>query len=568
MKRSKPPVRSILASVALLVPLGMALAAGSRPAGTTTVPEGCDPERMMEMVRHFCTHPDGSLKSRLAYRTVMDTTSLELRDSLAAALGSRGTISLHTFMPKHPPGYFTWAAAWDTLLHPYRHRFASVVGFLPGSAGDGSKFLVVSHYDAIARQTSGWRPWAEPAPGADDNMSGTAAVLELARRLAADPPYPFDIEFICFDGEEMGLWGSDTLARAESAAHAKILGVFNIDMFGWNPRRDSVVVMTNTSSSFLADLLVEAEGAAPQPDFTLSADYRRLYDSDHAPFWSQRYPAVMLIENVVIENPTYHRTDDTPENLSRDGRMMAKGANTILRALRRLGAAASGPAEFRPVAFARIGGYEATRAAVPGDTIDLAVIAFNAGGSLAAGESLPVRFYRVDDAGRHPLGERTIDGPLITGGRAVLASDPIRIIAADGGAVRIDAELGAGSGLKTLTVSVPVKTSLTRVVRHYVAPNPVRDPDQAWICYELSREASMRLTLFDLHGREIGKGEFAYSGGEAGPGSNVGVGLNRVPLTRLLSDPDLAPGVYLYRIELFPREGAGESLLDKFAVVR
>jgi hypothetical protein len=140
---------------------------------------------------------------------------------------------------------------------------------------------------------------------------------------------------------------------------------------------------------------------------------------------------------------------------------------------------------------------------------------------------------------------------------------------ADGGAVRIDAEVGTGAQLKTVTATVPVKTSLTRVARHSMAPNPVRNLSRAWLCYELSHEATIRLTLFDFHGAEIAKGEFLYKGGETQPGSSIEVGLNRVPLSGLLNGMDLAPGIYLYRIEVFPEgNAAGESVLGKFAVVR
>jgi len=70
---------------------------------------------------------------------------------------------------------------------------------------------------------------AGTAPGADDNGSGVAAVLEAARVMAATS-FRGTIIFACFDGEELGLWGSNHFARALAARHAPVLAVLNNDI--------------------------------------------------------------------------------------------------------------------------------------------------------------------------------------------------------------------------------------------------------------------------------------------------------------------------------------------------
>jgi hypothetical protein len=104
---------------------------------------------------------------------------------------------------------------------------SSVVATLQGDE-PGRIYVLSSHYDDCDGDcTDG----LGVAPGADDNGSSVAAVLEAARILA---PHHFrgTIMFVCFDGEELGLWGSGHLADELKAAHAPILAVLNNDIIG------------------------------------------------------------------------------------------------------------------------------------------------------------------------------------------------------------------------------------------------------------------------------------------------------------------------------------------------
>ncbi len=125
------------------------------------------------------------------------------------------------------------SVALDTYLQPKTPRTpravteSSVIATLRGSA-PGRIYVMSSHFDDCdGHCTDG----AGTAPGADDNGSGVAAVLEAARVMAATQ-FSGTIVFACFDGEELGLWGSDHYARELAARHAPVLAVLNNDIVG------------------------------------------------------------------------------------------------------------------------------------------------------------------------------------------------------------------------------------------------------------------------------------------------------------------------------------------------
>jgi hypothetical protein len=174
-------------------------------------------------------------------------------------------------------------------------------------------FIISSHYDSISpaatRETL--------APGADDNASGTAAVLEAARALA---PYPFDftVRFIAFSAEEWGLWGSRAHAFAARSAGERILGVINLDMIGYaDAVPEELEYIVNENSSWLAELLLTAGTRYAGLEGRKTVDASIVY-SDHSPFWDEGYPALLAIEDYPLNNPYYHQTSDTLDKLNSD----------------------------------------------------------------------------------------------------------------------------------------------------------------------------------------------------------------------------------------------------------
>jgi hypothetical protein len=121
----------------------------------------------------------------------------------------------------------------DTYLQPKTARTpravleSSVLAALRGTE-PGRVYVMSSHYDDCdGRCTDG----AGVAPGADDNGSSVAAVLEAARVMAGTQ-FRGTIVFACFDGEELGLWGSNHYAREVAARHLPIQAVLNNDIIG------------------------------------------------------------------------------------------------------------------------------------------------------------------------------------------------------------------------------------------------------------------------------------------------------------------------------------------------
>jgi len=182
----------------------------------------------------------------------------------------------------------------------------NILAVIPGSVAPERMVLACAHYDSTSNNR------LVSAPGADDNASGTAAVLELARILAGEK-FNFSIGLLCVSAEEWGLYGSAHYARQARQDGAAIIAVVNLDMIAYPGAQQRVLdVIGNRYSEWLADRFL----AAGQPYVTLRLD--KVIDpsltwSDHSSFWDQGYAALCGIED--SDNPYYHRTTDTVDTL-------------------------------------------------------------------------------------------------------------------------------------------------------------------------------------------------------------------------------------------------------------
>jgi hypothetical protein len=169
----------------------------------------------------------------------------------------------------------------------------NVVATKPGTVSPGQIYIIGGHYDSVSN------------PGADDNASGVAAVLETARILSQ---YPSDttIRFIAFDLEELGLYGS----KAYTTAHQNddIRGMISLDMVCYDPDTNHALIYGRTASNpiktALANALAEYSGG-----LTVTVG-GQLDQSDHAPFEARGWQACLLIEGAVWANPYYHTQND------------------------------------------------------------------------------------------------------------------------------------------------------------------------------------------------------------------------------------------------------------------
>ena len=192
-------------------------------------------------------------------------------------------------------------------LDVYNQSFSSsgrnVYGILPGTEFPNQTWMICAHYDDM--------PSGSTAPGADDNASGTAAVLEAARVLSQES-FPYTIIFALWDEEEQGLVGSDYYANQASANGDSILGVINLDMIAWDSDNDDIAEIHTRSvgnSYDLKDKMVEVNSAY-NINLNLQIDDPGTNASDHKSFWDVGYGAILLIEDFEDFNAYYHTTND------------------------------------------------------------------------------------------------------------------------------------------------------------------------------------------------------------------------------------------------------------------
>lgn len=184
----------------------------------------------------------------------------------------------------------------------------NVVGIKRGQVHPDSIYVVVcGHFDSISDQ-----PFSL-APGADDNGSGTASVIEAARAMQIQK-FEYSVRYIAFSGEEFGLYGSEYYAPWARSQGDSIIGVFNADMIAYvdaEPESLEVIAkISNPNCEWLADFFIEAA----QNYATLLTRKRMVNSmpySDHSPFWSQGYVALCNIEDYGVMNPYYHMTADS-----------------------------------------------------------------------------------------------------------------------------------------------------------------------------------------------------------------------------------------------------------------
>jgi Zn-dependent M28 family amino/carboxypeptidase len=181
----------------------------------------------------------------------------------------------------------------------------NVYSIKTGTDYPNQKFIICAHYDDS--------PVQPPAPGADDNGSGTAAVLEAARILS-QVSTPYTIIFALWVEEEIGHFGSAYFAQQAYLSGEDILGVINLEMFGWDSNDDGLIDIHTRPIAYsveLANLIYYLEN---HYNLGLSSV---IYNpgtnaSDHASFWNYGYSALVFGEAFYGGdfNPFYQTTND------------------------------------------------------------------------------------------------------------------------------------------------------------------------------------------------------------------------------------------------------------------
>jgi hypothetical protein len=185
----------------------------------------------------------------------------------------------------------------------------NVLATLVGRVRPDDWYIIGGHYDATSEIP------LHAAPGAEDNASGCAGVLEMARIFTAHPPEA-TVLFNCYSGEEQGLFGSqDHVADlAADGDLSKVQTMLNLDMIGYTSDEDlDCKLETDPFAESLLDLFTDAAA-----EFTTLRIVTSVHTccSDHVPYLDAKVPALLTIENDWFEYPYYHHSNDLPEHLT------------------------------------------------------------------------------------------------------------------------------------------------------------------------------------------------------------------------------------------------------------
>lgn len=333
-----PLARAILRDVTRLARISLA---SMLLAGCGTEPKSAEPTHDPPATQPEPTKP--------ALEPTAEAPKVEAPDPAVVALvdrvdPKRYAADLEFVAAERPPGSPHWQAVQDRCAtslseagftverHVSELGGTNVIGTLLGSSPELPAIVVGAHYDHIPG-----------CAGADDNGSGVAAVLELARVLGKpEPAWPRTLVIACWDNEELGLYGSQAWVDDAIAKGTKISLYFNFDAMGYadhtpksqklpegvdllfskqlaalaanDYRADFIAVLADESASAIAQRVVahaeriELPAAilaipAAMKNEPLLADLRR---SDHASFWAHDIPAVFLSDTAEFRTDTYH----------------------------------------------------------------------------------------------------------------------------------------------------------------------------------------------------------------------------------------------------------------------
>jgi len=245
----------------------------------------------------------------------------------------------------------------DVSLHPFDalgSTYHNVIATLSPSASagsptpnEGSQLIIAAHYDTVPG-----------SPGADDNASGLAVLLEVARSLR-DMPLSGEVRFIGFCLEEEDLLGSLAYVAHLRANNQALRGAIVLECVGYTrvdegsqlvpaglpitvPSVGNFLGIVGNADSAQLAANIERSANRAVPDLNtvsllvpgrgeLFPDTRR---SDHAAFWEHGYPAVMLTDTANFRNPHYHQPTDTLETLNLE--FLRKVAEAVTAAAIRL----------------------------------------------------------------------------------------------------------------------------------------------------------------------------------------------------------------------------------------
>ncbi len=199
----------------------------------------------------------------------------------------------------------------DVANHDFSSTGRNVIGLKVGTDYPDNHYIICAHYDSM--------PDSSLSPGADDNASGIAAVLEAAR-IMQNYSTKYSVIFALWDEEEQGLVGAARYAERAQSNYENIEGVLNMDMIAWDSNDDGrffINVRDIGNSAYISDRMVQIHdnynfGLSPQVLNPGSG-------SDNRPFWHYGFAAVGIEEMYGEDwNDHYHLSSDRIEYFNMD----------------------------------------------------------------------------------------------------------------------------------------------------------------------------------------------------------------------------------------------------------
>ena len=467
---------------------------------------------------------------------------------------------------------------YDTFVHEVKEQgkytMRNVVATLPGKGSGNDKIYVIcAHYDSTAGLSAGWMWYWKtlPAPGADDNASGVAGVIEAARILSK---YSFNntIKFIAFSGEELGMFGSKHYARLAAEAGHKIIGVLNLDMIAYDPDMLDIDIVTNEDSYWIANAAYRTVKIYDIDLIVNKIIKPEMVYSDHSSFWRNGYNAALITESVDSRSsdfsPVNHTADDTIEKLNFDFALL--NTQMVVATLAQLADPLTG---FDDIVN-------------PDLIIDPESVIFSHIPS-SLGEKITIKAKAVNlgpDDVKNVSAQIWIVSPL-TGIVKELAKEwtldlkkgisydiSTTISLTEWGNYKIlvrinhdcrvfESDFSNNQVWKTIFVDAKLGVADLKIY-----PNPVNlsDNGKINIKYKLSQDAKVNMEIYDIHGGLIYNSEFPLgeNGGRRGPNNNItwdGKNSNAKPV---------APGIYICRILALNEVGDREWAIKKMAIIR
>src|SRR5690606_28393219 len=209
------------------------------------------------------------------------------------------------------------AADGEDFLQPFQSGYQNLLGMVRGSDPDlADEVIIVSgHFDhvGLGNRSNSYGPYGQIHNGADDNASGTVAVLAVARAVASlDAPPRRSVLFALWDAEENGLLGSKHWLKNPTVDVDTVRLMINCDMVG-RLRNDRLVAYGIRTAAGLRQHLAQSN---PVSDLTFNFDWRQRNDSDHWPFFERGIPYVLLHTG---DHDDYHRPSDDPDKINYEG---------------------------------------------------------------------------------------------------------------------------------------------------------------------------------------------------------------------------------------------------------